>query len=214
MAPRWVASSGWHGVPVADQVWAIAHASFSVRLPGESVDDGRVWFFIGPAGPGVTGSVEVLVNVYEDDRAAVVFHAKSAVPGPIRAWSGRRLTREERAFAARAVRFTDPGLVVSAPVDEVMGAAAAERGLGLLLAEYGSQAALDAVMQTAARRRPGDQPDLDSPSVHGRIAEEERSALDTLIAQTGESEDDLIRQAVRLLLDSRAPAHCRHRTAA
>lgn len=75
MTPRWTESSAKHGVPRADQVYAVAHATYSVRLLQESVDDGEVWLYIGPAHEHTDREIEVLINVYFDGREAVMFHA-------------------------------------------------------------------------------------------------------------------------------------------
>ncbi|MEO7016722.1 MAG: hypothetical protein ABI130_16305 [Leifsonia sp.] len=55
-----------HGVPQADQVWA---------LPGQSIDDGAVWLYIGHPHAQTARELEILVNVYPDGRESVVYHA-------------------------------------------------------------------------------------------------------------------------------------------
>jgi len=56
-------------------VYAVANATYSAILPGEAVDGGTVWLYIGHPHPQTTREVEVLINVYADGREAVVFHA-------------------------------------------------------------------------------------------------------------------------------------------
>jgi len=74
--PRWTESSGKHGIPQRDQIFAIANASYSVELAGESLDEGTVWLYIGPEHAQTDRELELLVNVYDDGREAVVFHAQ------------------------------------------------------------------------------------------------------------------------------------------
>jgi hypothetical protein len=59
----------------ADQVYAILHATYSAILPDEGLDDGTVTLYIGPQHAQTQREIEVLVNVYPDDRESVVFHA-------------------------------------------------------------------------------------------------------------------------------------------
>lgn len=53
----------------------MVHPSYSAVLPGESVDDGTVWLYIGHPHAQTAREIEVLINVYDDGREAVVFHA-------------------------------------------------------------------------------------------------------------------------------------------
>ncbi|HWH26831.1 MAG TPA: hypothetical protein VNT53_09325 [Pseudolysinimonas sp.] len=80
MAPRWTDSSDKHGVPRADQVFAIVHANYKVKFEGEKLDDGDVWLYIGHPHAQTQREVEVLVNVYPDGREALVFHAMELGP--------------------------------------------------------------------------------------------------------------------------------------
>ena len=80
MAPRWTNSSDKHKIPRADQVYAIAHANYKDRLDSEKLDDGEVWLYIGNPHAQTEREVEVLVNVYPDDREAVIFHAMELGP--------------------------------------------------------------------------------------------------------------------------------------
>lgn len=75
MAPRWTDSADKHGVPRADQAYAVVHSNYSARLEDESIDDGSVWLYIGHPHPQTDREIEVLVNVYADGREAVMFHA-------------------------------------------------------------------------------------------------------------------------------------------
>lgn len=69
-----------HGIPQADQVWAMVHPTYSTKLVGESVDDGTVWLYIGHPHAQTDREVEILVNVYADGREALVFHAMELGP--------------------------------------------------------------------------------------------------------------------------------------
>ncbi|QNE35268.1 hypothetical protein [Leifsonia shinshuensis] len=80
MAPRWTESARKHGIPQADQIRAMVHANYHAELPGQSIDDGTVWLYIGHPHPQTDREVEILVNVYPDGREAVVFHAMELGP--------------------------------------------------------------------------------------------------------------------------------------
>ena len=73
-------SSEKHGVARGDQLWAMAHATYRAELPGQSIDDGTVWLYIGHPHSQTDREVEILVNVYADGREAVVFHAMELGP--------------------------------------------------------------------------------------------------------------------------------------
>jgi hypothetical protein len=75
MAPRWIDSAFKHGVPQADQIWALLHTTYQADLPGESRDDGTVRLIIGHPHAQTDREVEILVNVYADGRESRVFHA-------------------------------------------------------------------------------------------------------------------------------------------
>lgn len=100
-----------------------------------------------------------------------------------------------------AARLAGSATALPKPTDIATGEAAAERGRALMLREYGSQEALDEVLRTAGRPRLGAAPKGKSPVVRGSIAEADRVRLDLLIRQTGKKESELIREAVRLLLE-------------
>lgn len=80
MAPRWISSSFKHDVSQLDQIRAMAHPSYEVELPGESLDDGRVRLYIGRPHEQTDREIEILVNVYADGRQAIVFHAMPLGP--------------------------------------------------------------------------------------------------------------------------------------
>ena len=61
-------------------MWAMLHPSYRASLPGQSIDDGTVWLYIGLPHAQSSGEVEILVNVYSDGREALVFHAMPLGP--------------------------------------------------------------------------------------------------------------------------------------
>lgn len=75
MTPRWASSADKHGIPRVDQIYALLHPTYQMRLDSEKFDDGDVWLYIGHPHRQTDREVEVLVNVYLDGRDAYVFHA-------------------------------------------------------------------------------------------------------------------------------------------
>ena len=80
MTPRWASSSHKHGISRVDQIYVMLHPTYQVRLDSEKFDDGDVWLYIGHPHAQTEREVEVLVNVYADGRAALVFHAMELGP--------------------------------------------------------------------------------------------------------------------------------------
>ncbi len=80
MTPRWADSANKHRVPRADQVYAIVHASYRVRLESEKLDEGDVWLYIGHPHAQTEREIEVLVNVYADGRESLILHAMGLGP--------------------------------------------------------------------------------------------------------------------------------------
>lgn len=58
----------------------MVHANYRAELVGESIDDGTVWLYIGHPHARTDREIEVLVNVYDDGREALVFHAMDLGP--------------------------------------------------------------------------------------------------------------------------------------
>lgn len=111
------------------------------------------------------------------------------------------MANKDARFDSLASRLTDPATALSAPADVATGEKAAARGRALMVSEYGSDAALDAMLRRAGRPRVGDKPKGASPTVRGRIPEAEHVAFEQLMHQTGKKESELVREAVRLLLE-------------
>ncbi len=80
MAPKWVGSSERHGIPRADQIYAILNATFEAELVGEA-QEGRIMLFIGRAHQQTDRELEILVNDFPGTgKDAVVFHAMTLGP--------------------------------------------------------------------------------------------------------------------------------------
>ena len=109
--------------------------------------------------------------------------------------------KKDAEFEALAARLTDPQTVLPKPTNVATGDEAAAAGREFMLAEYGSQPALDEALRSAGRPRVGEKAKGASPTVRGRVAEADRAAFDQLIAQTGKKESELVREAVHLLLE-------------
>lgn len=107
-------------------------------------------------------------------------------------------------FEALTARLTDPATVLPVAVDVATGAEAAARGRALMLKEHGSEEALDVVLRQAGRPRLGEKPRGASPTVRGRIPAADHERFERLMAETGKRESELVREAVRLLLEQRA----------
>jgi hypothetical protein len=86
VAPRWAHSADKHGIPRADQIYALINATYKVELADERIDGGAVWLYIGPPHAQTDRELELLVNVYSDGREALVFHT---MPLSARYWRYR-----------------------------------------------------------------------------------------------------------------------------
>ncbi|WP_157510073.1 hypothetical protein [Frondihabitans sp. Leaf304] len=63
MAPRWTNSADKHGIPRTDQIFALVNATYTERLPGESLDEGEVWLYLGHPHAHTDQEIEILVTV-------------------------------------------------------------------------------------------------------------------------------------------------------
>lgn len=111
------------------------------------------------------------------------------------------MANEDTRFDSLTSRLTDPARVLSVPADVATGEKAAARGRALMVSEYGSDEAVDTVLRRAGRPRVGERPRGASPTVRGRIPEAEHIAFEQLMQKTGKKESELVREAVRLLLE-------------
>lgn len=103
-------------------------------------------------------------------------------------------------FAALAERLTKSSTPMPKVSEVSTGGAAAAHGRALMLLEYGSETALDAVLRRAGRTRLGEQPKGASPTVRGRLPEADYAAFKQLEEQTGKRQSELVREAIQLLL--------------
>ena len=108
---------------------------------------------------------------------------------------------EDARVDALASRLTGPAEVLSSPADVATGEKAAAGGRALMVSGYGSDEAVDTVLRRAGRPRVGERPKGVLPTVRGRIPEAEHVAFEQLMQQTGKKESELVREAVRLLLE-------------
>jgi hypothetical protein len=97
-----------------------------------------------------------------------------------------------------AARLTDPATPLPAPSKVLTGDAAAAEGRAFLLREYGSEEALQRALRPG-RPRVG-APSGESPTVRGRISDEDFAAFKLLEERTGKKQSELVREAVHLLL--------------
>jgi hypothetical protein len=81
------------------------------------------------------------------------------------------------------------------------GAAAAAAGHELMLAEYGSEEAINRAIR-AGRPCVGDAKRGPSPTVRGRIPDADYAALARLRQLSGKCESELVREAIHLLLQA------------
>jgi hypothetical protein len=75
VTPRWASSSDKHDISRGQQIYALLHPTYRVRLDSEKFDEGDVWLYIGHPHAQTERELEVLVNIYTDGREALVFHA-------------------------------------------------------------------------------------------------------------------------------------------
>ncbi|MGG7464311.1 hypothetical protein [Plantibacter sp. YIM 135347] len=106
---------------------------------------------------------------------------------------------EDADFEALAARLTDPASPAKRSGEVLTGAAAAAAGRAMLLRDFGSDEALATAMRRG-RPRVGDRSRGKSPTVRGRISDEDFAAFKQLEMKTGKKQSELIREAVHLLL--------------
>lgn len=100
-----------------------------------------------------------------------------------------------------AARLTDPDYPVASAGQVHTGAAAAAEGRAFLLREYGSQDAIDAAMGVRRGRPRVDEAKRGpSPTVRGRISDADYAAFKKLEEITGQSQSELVREAVHQYL--------------
>lgn len=98
-----------------------------------------------------------------------------------------------------AERLTDPQTQLPEPQNVRTGADAAAAGRAFLLREYGSEEAV-ARATRPGRPRLGTPPRGESPTVRGRISDEDFAAFKQLAERTGKNQSELVRESVHRLL--------------
>lgn len=106
----------------------------------------------------------------------------------------------DKDFTALAERLTDPTTTIPKASEISTSAAASARGRALMVREYGSDEALDAVLRRAGRTRLGEQPKGASPTVRGRLPEADFAAFKLLEQRTGKRQSELVRESIHRLL--------------
>jgi hypothetical protein len=98
-----------------------------------------------------------------------------------------------------AARLTDESTPVKSAGRVQTGAEAAAEGRAFLLAEYGSEHALQEAIRMG-RPRVGAEKGEKSPVVRGAIPRGEFEQFEHLRSETGRSQSELVREAIHLLL--------------
>lgn len=111
----------------------------------------------------------------------------------------------ENFYEELEARLTDSESPVRSAGKVKTGDDAAADGHAFLLGEYGSAQALDAAIK-AGRPRVGSEKGEKSPVVRGAITAEDYAAMQTLIAETGMTQAQIVRRAVHELLHPQSAA--------
>lgn len=109
------------------------------------------------------------------------------------------MTEQDSYYEDLTERLLGPDPVKVNQATVLRGKAAAAAGHAMLLAEYGSEKAIGQAIR-AGRPRVGDAKRGPSPTVRGRIADDDFAALVRLEEQSGKSQSALVRKAIHLLL--------------
>ncbi|MFK0009684.1 hypothetical protein ACIQTZ_21790 [Paenarthrobacter sp. NPDC090520] len=107
---------------------------------------------------------------------------------------------DEMDYEALAQRLSDPDTEVQGIGTALHGADAAAAGRSFLLREFGSDEAIEAALRPGRPKVGQRQSAGPSPTVRGRISEQEYQAFNDLIRETGKGQSALVREAVHLLL--------------
>lgn len=106
----------------------------------------------------------------------------------------------EAEYEALSDRYADPSQPLPSPVEPPLtGAAATAAGHAFLLREYGSEQAVEQLLRRG-RRRTGDPRQGFSPVVRARVSEQDYAAIERITAETGQTQAEVVRQAVRAFL--------------
>ncbi|MFT7712311.1 hypothetical protein ACMT9Y_15230 [Clavibacter tessellarius] len=107
----------------------------------------------------------------------------------------------ERDYEERSDRYAEQTEPIRGVGPALTGQAATAAGRAFLVAEYGSEAAVEAVI---GRGRPplGETPGKISPSVTGRLVPARWEEFKRLEKETGRTQSELVREGVELLLQA------------
>lgn len=105
----------------------------------------------------------------------------------------------ERGYEERSDRYADPSSPIVPTGAALTGSDAADAGRAFLVAELGSEEAVDRLIRRG-RPRAGERRAGNSPVVRARISEQDFAAFRRLEDATGKSQADLVREGVHLLL--------------
>lgn len=102
-------------------------------------------------------------------------------------------------YDALATRFSDPEEQVRSAGHPRAARAEDEAGRAWLMREFGSAEAIDDATMPRGRRRVG-APAGPSPTVRGRISDDDYAAFQELAKASGRTQSELVREAVHRLL--------------
>jgi hypothetical protein len=105
----------------------------------------------------------------------------------------------EHDYNARSDRYADPATAITPTGDILTGAEAGRAGRSFLVAEYGSEQAVDQLIRRG-RPRVGENRAGGSAVVRARISDQDFAAFKKLEDQTGKTQAELVREGVHLLL--------------
>ncbi len=98
-----------------------------------------------------------------------------------------------------AARLTNPDTPIPEPTLVRVGEAASAAGRTFLLREYGSEDAVQRAIRPG-RPRVGTAAQGESPTVRGRISNEDYAAFKQLEERSGKNQSELVRESVHRLL--------------
>lgn len=105
----------------------------------------------------------------------------------------------EPEYEVRSDRYADPATPITSGGRPLIGGEAAAAGRSFLVAEYGSEEAVDQLIRRG-RPRIGERRTGGSAIVRARISDRDFAAFKKLEYETGKSQADLVREGVQLLL--------------
>ncbi|NQX28857.1 ribbon-helix-helix domain-containing protein [Microbacteriaceae bacterium VKM Ac-2854] len=109
--------------------------------------------------------------------------------------------KDDEDYAAFAERLSSGAEPIVGAGTPLVGAEAAAHGRALLIESFGSEEAVEEFIRSG-RPRLGDEPTRRgaSSTVRGRITDDQLAELRGVMADTGRSQSDLVREGIALLL--------------